>query len=108
MRPSKRLRAILQAILVTFLWSTSWIFIKVLIHEIPPLSFAGLRYTLAVIFLFPALLKHKGALRTLSGKDWCRLAGLGLIFYAITQGGQFVTLKYLEAITFSGTLVKLV
>jgi drug/metabolite transporter (DMT)-like permease len=36
-----------------------------------------------------------------SGKDWQRLIILGLVFYTLTQGGQFLTLKYMEAVTFS-------
>jgi len=96
-----RLRAILQALLVTFLWSTSWVLIKFSINEIPPITFAGLRYTLAVIILLPALRNHTGQLRTLSPADWRRLLVLGLVFYTFTQGGQFLTLKHMEATTFS-------
>ena len=98
---SQRLRAILQALLVTFLWSTSWILIKVALEEIPPLIFAGLRYTMAFIILLPALWKHKVQVRALSTREWRHLAILGLVFYTMTQGGQFVTLNHLEAVTFS-------
>ncbi|MBA2556646.1 MAG: hypothetical protein H0V12_04755 [Chloroflexi bacterium] len=47
---SRRL-AIALAIFVTFLWSTSWILIKVGLQseELEPLSFAGLRYALAAL-----------------------------------------------------------
>ena len=38
MHGSPRLRAVLQALLVTFLWSTSWVLIKSALDEIPPLS----------------------------------------------------------------------
>ena len=98
---SPRLRAILQALLVTFLWSTSWVLIKVALAEIPPLTFAGLRYTLAFLILLPGLRKQRAALRALSTRDWARLAALGLVFYTLTQGGQFLTLNHLEAVTFS-------
>ena len=98
---SPRLRAILQALLVTFLWSTSWVLIKYALDEIPPLTFAGLRYTLAFIILLPGLWKHKAKVRALSAKEWRRLAALGLVFYTLTQGGQFLTLNHLEAVTFS-------
>jgi drug/metabolite transporter (DMT)-like permease len=98
---SPRLRAILQALLVTFLWSTSWVLIKVALDDIPPLTFAGLRYTIAFFILLPGLQKHKDAIRALSSKEWRRLAALGIVFYTLTQGGQFLTLKYLEAVTFS-------
>ncbi len=101
MRFSPRLRAILQALFVTFLWSISWVLIKFALNEIPPLTFAGLRYTIAFLILLPGLWKHKAAIRALSGKTWGWLAALGLVFYTLTQGGQFLTLNYLEAVTFS-------
>jgi len=101
MKLSPRLLAILQAVFVTFLWSTSWVLIKRNIHEIPPLTFAGLRYSVAFLILLPGLWKHKAETLTLSVKDWRRLAILGLVFYTLTQGGQFLTLKYLEAVSFS-------
>ncbi|MBN1486114.1 MAG: DMT family transporter [Anaerolineae bacterium] len=98
---SERLRGILQALFVTFLWSTSWVLIKFALNEIPPLTFAGLRYTLAFIILLPGLWKYKTQIKTLSAKTWRNLVVLGLVFYTITQGGQFLTLNYLEAVTFS-------
>lgn len=98
---SSRLRAVLQAFGVTFLWSTSWVLIKSTLDEIPPLTFAGLRYTTAFVILLPGLWKHKLALRVLTGEEWGRLAALGLVFYTFTQGGQFITLNHLPAVTFS-------
>ena len=101
MRFSPRLLAMLQAVLVTFLWSTSWVLIKRNISEIPPLTFAGLRYSIAFLILLPGLWKHKTEVLALSGTDWRRLISLGLVFYTLTQGGQFVTLLHLEAVSFS-------
>ena len=98
---SPRWRAILQALFVTFLWSTSWVLIKHTLDEIPPLTFAGLRYTIAFIILLPGLRKHATDVRALPRRDWGRLAALGLLFYTFTQGGQFLTLNHLEAVTFS-------
>lgn len=98
---SERTRAILQALLVTLLWSTSWVLIKTSLHEIPPLTFAALRYFLAALFLLPGALKRKDEVKALSGRDWRQLIVLGLVFYTLTQGGQFLTLNHLEAVTFS-------
>lgn len=94
-------RAVLQALFVTFLWSTSWVFIKFGLADIPALTFAGLRYSLAFLCLLPFGLRpaNVAALGRLSGRAWLRLAGLGLLFYTITQGAQFVGLAYLPAIT---------
>ena len=96
-------RAILQALFVTFLWSTSWVFIKFGLDNIPPITFAGLRYFLAFLALIPIYARSNTAtpLRNLSGKDWVNLVGLGLLYYTITQGSQFIGLAYLPAIAFS-------
>ena len=98
---SPKLRAVFLALLVTFLWSTSWVFIKIALVEIPPLTFAGLRYMVAFVLLLPGLWKHRMEIRELSLKEWRNLAILGIVFYSFTQGGQFLTLNYLQAVTFS-------
>jgi len=99
-----RLPPVLQALLVTFLWSTSWVLIKFGLEEIPALSFAGLRYVLAFLVLVPAVLASRELrlqLRRLSGSDWLRLGLLGVVFYTLTQGAQFVALDLLPAVTLS-------
>lgn len=104
-KKQKRLhvKAVLQALLVTFLWATSWILIKVGLHDIPSLVFAGLRYMLAVLCLLPLVFRstHLTALRHLPCRKWLQLFLLGMSLYAITQGGQFLSLAALPAITVS-------
>jgi drug/metabolite transporter (DMT)-like permease len=97
------LGAALQALLVTFLWSTSWVLIKIGLEDIPALTFAGLRYSLAFLCLLPLALRPAGliSLRALPGQRWARLIILGLLFYAVTQGSQFLGLAYLPALTVS-------
>lgn len=99
------LLAVSQALLVTFLWSTSWVLIKIgLKADLPPVTFAGLRYTLAALCLLPlALLSptHRQTLRGLSSYDWLQLTLLGVIFYTLTQGAQFVSLSFLPSATLS-------
>jgi drug/metabolite transporter (DMT)-like permease len=94
----------LQALFVTFLWSTSWVLIKFGLVEIPPISFAGMRYALAFLLLAPALLAsaaRRAELRNLKRSDWQRLSLLGVVMYSITQGAQFVGLTFLPAVTLS-------
>jgi drug/metabolite transporter (DMT)-like permease len=100
---SPRYRAVFQALLVSFLWSTSWVLIKVGLEDIPALTFAGLRYTLAFLCLLPLAARTNGleALRRLEHRDWTRLITLGLLFYAVTQGAQFLGLDRLPALTTS-------
>jgi drug/metabolite transporter (DMT)-like permease len=68
--------------------------------DIPPLTFAGLRYFLAFLLLLPIAL-HRGSLSGLSGAQWRSLGALGVVMYALTQGSQFLALAYLPAQTTS-------
>jgi drug/metabolite transporter (DMT)-like permease len=93
--------AVAQALLVTFLWSTSWVLIKIGLDDLhlAPLSFAGLRYAVAAAILLPFGIR---ALRTRGGRGFTpRLAGrvavYGLLFVAVAQGAQFVALGLLPA-----------
>jgi drug/metabolite transporter (DMT)-like permease len=100
---SPHLKAILLALLVTFLWSTSFILIKWGLAEIPPLTYAGLRYVLAFICLIPLAFtnKNKQAITNLESKDWVKLLLLGILFICFTQGTMFMGLKLLPSVTVS-------
>ncbi len=98
---SSQVTAVFQALFVTFLWSTSWVLIKIGLVDIPALTFAGLRYGLAFLCLLPFFWRSGGVaeVRQLNRAGWLGLVGLGLMFYAVTQGAQFVGLAYLPAVT---------
>ena len=100
----KRGFTIFQAFFVTILWSSSWPIIKFGLKEIPPLFFAGMRYVIASLILLVYVLsfpKYRQEIRNLSRRWWLKLVFYGIIFYSITQGAQFLGLKYLPAITVS-------
>lgn len=103
MKNHSHLKAILLALLVTFLWSTSFVIIKIGLAEIPPLTFAGLRYTIAFICLLPFafIKKNSSIIKSLQRKDWYKLILLGILFYVFTQGTQFIGLSLLPAVTVS-------
>lgn len=100
---SPHLKAVLQAFIVTLLWSSSWVLIKIGLEDIPALTFAGLRYTVAFLALTPFAFRRGNLeqVRKLSRRDWILLIMLGLLFYTLTQGAQFVGLFYLPAVTVS-------
>jgi drug/metabolite transporter (DMT)-like permease len=98
--PSHR-KAVWLALLVTFLWSTSWVLIKIGLKDVPPLTFAGLRYMLAFICLLPFFLRSSGgqALRRMDKSTWLKMLALGIFFYTVAQGAQYVSMSYLPAVT---------
>lgn len=95
--------SISQALLVTFLWSTSFIIIKWGLAEIHPITYAGLRYFLAFLCFIPFYFKRKHfeEIRSLTRKQWIQLTSLGVVFYTLTQGTQFLGLSLLPAVTVS-------
>lgn len=99
---SSRPVALALALLVTFLWSTSWVLIKLGLDELElqPLTFAGMRYVLAALVLLPLAVPALRRLGTWAGQR--HLAGrvvlLGLLLYAVTQGAQFAALVHLPAV----------
>ena len=100
---SEHTRAVLEALLVTLLWSSSYVFISVGLKDIPALTFAGLRYALAAVVLLPVFVRrgdHR-AVRRAGPTEWGLLLALGLTLYAVTQGAQFVALGHLRAATVS-------
>lgn len=107
--------AVLQALLVVFLWATSFVFVKIGLQDIPPVTFAGLRYFLAFLCLLLVLLLSRSRieLKELPKSAWARFILLGVLFYAGTQGAIFVALAYLPAVTvnmmwsFSSVLIAL-
>lgn len=102
---SPRFITILQALLVTFLWSTSWVFIKIGLNDIqiPALTFAGLRYSIAflVLLLYGRYTNRLTDYQQLTRRDVLMLTLLGIVFYTVTQGTQFLALIYLPSAMFS-------
>jgi len=98
-----RTASVLIALLVTFLWSTSFIIIKWGLSELPPLTYAGLRYFIAFLCLIPFVFTKniRSEIKNISRKDFFRLTALGLLFYTFTQGTQFLGLSLLPAVTVS-------
>lgn len=102
---SNHLKAVLQALLVTFIWSMSWVLMKIGLEDIPPVLFAGLRYFGAFLVLLVYAIRQRTTLfshaEKLSRRDWLWLGLYGLIFYSATQGFQFVALSDLPSATLS-------
>ena len=105
-RPRSHLGAVALALLVTFLWSSSWVLIRWGLDDegLRPVSFAALRYALAAILLLAwaaASPRYRRGLRRLPGRFLLRLVVLGVVLYALTQGAMFVALDHQPAATTS-------
>lgn len=104
--PDGHAGAIGIALLVTVLWSSSWILIRIGLDDeaLPPLTFAGLRYTTAAVVLAAwtgARPSSRHQLLRLSRPLLGRLVVLGIVYFAVTQGAQFVAIDAQPAATSS-------
>jgi len=92
--------AILEALLVNIIWASSFIFVKLLLKDLGPLTIGGLRYFIGFLVLLPFMLR-RGRLSILSHSTWQRLLLIGVSAYTIGNGAMFWALKYLPATTVS-------
>ena len=91
--------ALLEAFFVTFLWSTSYVLVKMGLTEMTPLSLVALRYMVASLILLPlALRRGEGELLRDPG-NVLKMAVLGLSGYTVAQGLQCLGLFYLPAVS---------
>ena len=98
---NKQLLAIFESVAVTAIWASSFVFVKMGLAYMGPLTIAGFRYFLGFLLLLP-LLMMKGVFKQPLPKElWIRLLAIGLSAYAIGNGALFWALKYMPATTVS-------
>lgn len=106
--PSSRVRVVAVWWLACLLWSSTFLFIKIGLADIPPFTFAWTRLALALVVLVP-IAGRRAAWRALGRADIARMAACGTLLlgvnYALVYwGAQFVP-SGLVAILLSATPV---
>jgi len=97
----QRIVAIGESALATVIWASSFVFVKIGLENMGPLTIAGFRYFLAFLVLLPFLIR-KGTIRQpISRGIWLRLFAIGISAYTVGNGALFWGLKYLPATTVS-------
>ncbi len=94
LKKNRRTLALLEALLVTVIWSSSFVVVKFGLETLGPLTIAGLRYSLGAIVLAPFLLLKRGERKPIPKILWPRL-----VLIAIGNGALFWGLKYVPATT---------
>ncbi len=93
-----RLVALLEGIIVNIVWASSFIFVKMALADLGPLTIGGLRYFIGFMCLLPFLRRRHFAL---TRRQWLYMGLLGLSAYTIGNGAMFWALQYLPATTVS-------
>jgi len=96
---NRRRLALIGALLVTIIWSSTFVIVKMGLESLGPLTIAGLRYLIGSLVLAPFLLLRKSSRAPVSKKLWPKLILIGISAYTIGNGALFWGLKYIPATT---------
>ena len=95
----QKLIALIISLLVTIIWSSTFVIVKFGLETLGPLTIAGLRYFIGALVLAPFLLFQNTQRPTISMDLWLRLVLIGISSYTVGNGALFWGLKYIPATT---------
>ena len=89
---------------LAFLWGTTWLVVRVGLQDLPPFTFAGIRFLVAAAVLTAVALARRTKLPR-SPSDWIMMGGTGLSAIGISYAFQFWGMQHvasgLAAVLFS-------
>lgn len=90
------LLAVLEAIFINIIWASTFIFVKLSLKDMGPLTIGALRYFLGFVILLPFLLASKKR-PVFSRQAWLQLFLIGFSSYTLANSALFWSLEYLPA-----------
>ena len=75
-------------LLLCLIWGSTWLFIKLGLSDLPPFTFAGIRFVIASTILF-AIVKARGFSLPRTRADWLLLATTGVLAFSVNYGAVF-------------------
>lgn len=75
-------------LLLCAVWGSTWLFIKLGLRDLPPVSFAGIRFVLAFLIL-STIVAARGTRLPRRGADYALIAGTGVLSFAFNYGLLF-------------------
>ncbi|MGH7580015.1 MAG: DMT family transporter [Gemmatimonadales bacterium] len=83
-----RAKAIVAFTALCAIWGSTWLAIKVGLRDLPPISFAGIRFALAAV-IFLAIIVRRGVRLPWAARDWRLLVWTGLLTITINYALVF-------------------
>lgn len=83
-------------LLLCLIWGTTWFVIKVGLRDLPPISFAGVRFISAVLILLAVISLQKIALPK-TKRDWTLLAATGFLQFSFNYSMVFWSEQYISS-----------
>lgn len=89
-------KAVIQILVTTILWATTFVVVQIGVSEIGPLTLAGIRFFTAGLMLLPILVYKKIPVDEIRG-NILPLALIGIFSYAVGNGALHFALQFLPA-----------
>lgn len=90
------MKARLAWLVLCGIWGSTWLFIKVGLEDLPPLSFAGIRFVIATLLLVAFAAARRTPLPR-QPADWGLIALVGLLSFSINYGLLFWGEQYVTS-----------
>jgi drug/metabolite transporter (DMT)-like permease len=90
------MKARLVWLILCGIWGSTWLFIKLGLADLPPITFAGIRFVISCAILFPLVwLRHLTLPKTRN--DWFLLVGTGVMSFSLNYGLVFWAEQYITS-----------
>ena len=83
-------------LLLCLIWGTTWLFIKLGLEDLPPLTFAGIRFVIATAIVFALIAIRRISLPSRK-RDWILLAVTGVLSFTLNYGLVFWGEQYITS-----------
>ena len=90
------MKARLVWVILCGIWGSTWLFIKLGLEDLPPLTFAGIRFVIACAILFTWIRIRRLQLPT-TRSDWSFLAVTGILSFGLNYGLVFWGEQYISS-----------
>lgn len=78
------------------IWGSTWLFIKLGLEDLPPITFAGIRFVIACAILF-SIIRIRGIQLPRARSDWILLAVTGILAFGLNYGLIFWGEQYISS-----------
>ena len=90
-------RLALGWLVLSVIWGTTWLAVRIGLNDLPPMTFAGMRFLTAALLLF-AVIRMKRLRLPRASADWALVAQVGLLGIGVTYAAQFWGQQYVPQI----------
>ena len=87
---------ILVWIILCLIWGSTWIFIKIGLNDLPPITFAAARFGLAIIILAP-IIKILGFRMPVTKSEWKLIGLTGFLQFSLNYSAVFWSEQYISS-----------